>query len=451
MLPDPTGIARRVPTQLLHRSPIPTARSTRTRARIRDSPAAAHPGVRVHGQPCVSRSPKRGAWTCARRRVVANWNARVLKDSRIENEVEPYFGRFTTRGFISSRSGHSPAGPEGLKLMTTRASTRRGGGSAGGGVGVGAGAAVGAGVGSAAAVSTGGGGRGGHSSEGPPEHLSPGYGAGYDAGFQAGLIAALRGVAPPPGPPPGEVAAEGGACASAPEPSRPPFLALLEDFPDLLQKEVLERLDPLDLTMLGHTRSAVRTAVKRSGLPRVGGSPGQPRVGPARVCQSLSTFVWAVAIGCRWQFSDTCEDLAGGGHLEVLRWAREHGCSLDEYTCARAAAGGHLEVLRWAREHGAPWHEVLEDAPGARLWPRVCMSSHPTDNDAPVPTAAPAGAPLQRRMHMCVPTGSRAPGPTATPPGAHPAQCGCTSAPLTGTCSPSPKPTSPRTRYTVSA
>ena len=81
-----------------------------------------------------------------------------------------------------------------------------------------------------------------HPSGGPPEHLSPGYGAGYDAGFQAGLLAAARGCTPPVPPPP--VAAEGGAGASAPQPARPPFIALLEDFPDLLQKEVLERLDP---------------------------------------------------------------------------------------------------------------------------------------------------------------------------------------------------------------
>jgi hypothetical protein len=37
---------------------------------------------------------------------------------------------------------------------------------------------------------------GGHFSslprDGPPEHLSPGYGAAYDAGFVAGLIAASR-------------------------------------------------------------------------------------------------------------------------------------------------------------------------------------------------------------------------------------------------------------------
>jgi len=111
-------------------------------------------------------------------------------------------------------------------------------------VGARAAGAVGAG-GSAAAVSlNGAGGAGGETSDGPPEHLSPGYGAGYDAGFQAGILAAAQGRAPQSGSAQGPAAAEGSAGWSAPEPARPPILALVEDFPDLFQKEVLERLDP---------------------------------------------------------------------------------------------------------------------------------------------------------------------------------------------------------------
>jgi len=213
--------------------------------------------------------------------------------------------------------------------------------------GGGAGATGGAGA-SDAAISLSGDG-GGKTSVGPPEHLSPGYGAGYDAGFHAGLLAASQGRAPPPVPPPPPVAVEGGAGASAPE--RPPFFALLEDFPDLFQKEV-------DLALLGRTGSLVRTAVKRSGLPRVGGSAEGPRVGIAPFCQSLSTFVWAVANGSPWQLATTSSTLAEGGHLEGLQWAREHGCPWSEGTCPSAARGGHLEVLRWAREHDRPWDET---------------------------------------------------------------------------------------------
>ena len=155
------------------------------------------------------------------------------------------------------------------------------------------------------------------------------------------------------------VAAEVGTGASEGcQPPRPPFLALLEDFPDLFQKEVLERLDPLDRGMLARTGSAVRTAVTRSGLPRVGGlATGARRVSIRSFVQSLSQFVWAIANGCPWQTTSTCAVIARGGHLEVLRWAREHGCKWDTATCSDAAWGGHLEVLRWAREHDCPCEE----------------------------------------------------------------------------------------------
>jgi hypothetical protein len=90
----------------------------------------------------------------------------------------------------------------------------------------------------------------------------------------------------------------------------------------------------VDLALLGRTGSAVRTAVKRLDLPRVGGSPEEPFVDITPFCKSLSTFVWAVANGCRWQLVETCGTLARGGHLEVLMWAREQGwCSWGEGTC----------------------------------------------------------------------------------------------------------------------
>ena len=38
----------------------------------------------------------------------------------------------------------------------------------------------------------------------------------------------------------------------------------------------------------------------------------------------------------------TCAFAAGGGHLEVLMWAREQGCPWNELTCSYAAKGGHL-------------------------------------------------------------------------------------------------------------
>ena len=34
----------------------------------------------------------------------------------------------------------------------------------------------------------------------------------------------------------------------------------------------------------------------------------------------------------------------------------QNGCEWDSWTCWGAAKGGHLEVLRWARENGCPWN-----------------------------------------------------------------------------------------------
>jgi hypothetical protein len=64
---------------------------------------------------------------------------------------------------------------------------------------------------------------------------------------------------------------------------------------------------------------------------------------------------------------------AGGGHLEVLQWARANGCEWNVYTCLEAAKGGHLAVLQWARANGCPWDRptCLEAAPAgseAREW-----------------------------------------------------------------------------------
>jgi hypothetical protein len=40
--------------------------------------------------------------------------------------------------------------------------------------------------------------------------------------------------------------------------------------------------------------------------------------------------------------------------LEVLKWAREHGCPWNEWASHFLAVGGHLAVLQWALEHDCP-------------------------------------------------------------------------------------------------
>jgi hypothetical protein len=46
---------------------------------------------------------------------------------------------------------------------------------------------------------------------------------------------------------------------------------------------------------------------------------------------------------------------AGAGHVHVLRFLREHGCTLHESACMGAAAAGQLTALRWLREAGCSW------------------------------------------------------------------------------------------------
>jgi len=68
----------------------------------------------------------------------------------------------------------------------------------------------------------------------------------------------------------------------------------------------------------------------------------------------LDVLKWLREVSCPWD-AMTCQLAAAGGHLAVLQWAREHDCPWDENTCHATAVGGHLEVLQWAVENGCPW------------------------------------------------------------------------------------------------
>jgi hypothetical protein len=55
----------------------------------------------------------------------------------------------------------------------------------------------------------------------------------------------------------------------------------------------------------------------------------------------------------------TCYWAAKIGHLEVLKYAFEHGCPWDDTNVVFfvAAQGGHLNVLKWALSHGFMFDE----------------------------------------------------------------------------------------------
>ena len=71
---------------------------------------------------------------------------------------------------------------------------------------------------------------------------------------------------------------------------------------------------------------------------------------------------WARENGCPWEEDIVTANAARGGHLEMLKYARVHGCAWTVHTTAAAARGGHLETLRWAHEHGCEWDEKTVDA-----------------------------------------------------------------------------------------
>ena len=129
---------------------------------------------------------------------------------------------------------------------------------------------------------------------------------------------------------------------------------------DLFHTEVLERLDPMDRTMLAQVGRPWLAAVLASGLPRMpAGWSVWLRL--REYCTSVDRLAWAKANRCGWGepiwtgMNNPCALAAAGGHLEVLQWARQHGCPWGRSTCLAAARGGHLEVLQWARQHDCPW------------------------------------------------------------------------------------------------
>ena len=117
--------------------------------------------------------------------------------------------------------------------------------------------------------------------------------------------------------------------------------------------------DPTDVARLTAVSRGMRAAVaatKRAVLATKL-TVKKPEEGEAVMKGYLSTLKHMHSRGRLSRKKDLCEDAARGGHLDVLKWARENDCPWDKWTCAFAAEGGHLEILKWARENGCPWDE----------------------------------------------------------------------------------------------
>jgi hypothetical protein len=142
-----------------------------------------------------------------------------------------------------------------------------------------------------------------------------------------------------------------------------PLLDLLERFPDLFEKYVLEHPDPTARASLAGAGSAFLDVVfPRSifpfGLPRAQETTGGFAARVFTLGDYLGTaerLAWAKANGCPWSWR-TCAHAAEQGNVEALKRMREHHCQWDTVTSYAAARGGHLAVLPCARAHGCPWN-----------------------------------------------------------------------------------------------
>jgi hypothetical protein len=69
------------------------------------------------------------------------------------------------------------------------------------------------------------------------------------------------------------------------------------------------------------------------------------------------------SVGCDWN-DDTCSHTVVCGHLDTLRWLREHGCPWNvRQICMRAADSGYIDILDFVIEQGEVIDaELLTDA-----------------------------------------------------------------------------------------
>ena len=94
----------------------------------------------------------------------------------------------------------------------------------------------------------------------------------------------------------------------------------------------------------------------------------------------LEVLKWAHANGCPLDV-DICNIAAEGGHLEMLKWAHANSCHWDEWTSYVAARSGHLEVLQWAHANGCPVDERVCDE--AAYWGNLHMLKWALENGCP--------------------------------------------------------------------
>jgi hypothetical protein len=76
----------------------------------------------------------------------------------------------------------------------------------------------------------------------------------------------------------------------------------------------------------------------------------------------IEVLAWAKGQGGIAWTEDVCSGAATNGHLDALKWLREHDCPWDGETIEVARENGYLHVVEWARENGCPEPPPFEAA-----------------------------------------------------------------------------------------
>eukprot|EP00953_Heterococcus_sp_UTEX-ZZ885_P004847 3098-Heterococcus_DN1.PRE.2 len=80
---------------------------------------------------------------------------------------------------------------------------------------------------------------------------------------------------------------------------------------------------------------------------------------------SVEAMRWLRQQGCQYDLIEVHAAAAYNGHLNVLQFLHEDGCTVPDpphasatTCCEHAASRGHINVLRWLHKHGWPYGEV---------------------------------------------------------------------------------------------
>jgi hypothetical protein len=107
--------------------------------------------------------------------------------------------------------------------------------------------------------------------------------------------------------------------------------------------------DPTDLVRLTAVSRGMRAAVAATNR-----TIKKPNEDEAVQKGYLSTLKHMHSVGRLSHKGHLCAAAARCGDLEELKALRADDCPWYEGTCAYAAMGGHLEVLKWARDERLP-------------------------------------------------------------------------------------------------